>query len=88
MTVLNKQATLKSKILRHNKNLFMTNGLSLKHGFGGCGPDSADTTDLADSTDSADSADSTDSADSADSTDSADLADSYFNPHLDRLVYF
>ena len=37
LTVLNKQAPLKSKILRHNKNLFMTNGLSLKHGFGGCG---------------------------------------------------
>ena len=35
LTVLNKQAPLKSKILRHNKNLFMTNGLSLKHGFGG-----------------------------------------------------
>ena len=32
-----------------------------------------------------DSADVTGSADSADSTDSAD---SYFNPHLDRLVYF
>ena len=36
LTVLNKQAQLKNKILRHNKNLFMTNGLSLKHGFGGC----------------------------------------------------
>ena len=38
-----------------------------------------------------DSADVTGSADSADSKDSADLedlADSYFNPHLDRLVYF
>ena len=41
-----------------------------------------------DATDLADSADSTDSADLADSTDSADLADSYFNPHLDHLVYF
>ena len=38
-----------------------------------------------------DSADATDLADSADSTDSADLADlrdSYFNSHLDRIVYF
>ena len=35
-----------------------------------------------------DSADSTDSVDLADSTDLADLGDSYFNPHLDRLVYF
>ena len=41
--------------------------------------------DSADATDLADSADSVDSADLADST---DLADSYFNPHLDRLVYF
>ena len=33
-------------------------------------------------------ANSTDSVDSADSTDSADLMDSYFNPNVDRIVYF
>ena len=52
--------------------------LSLKHGFGGCDG----LADLADSMDSVDFADSTDLADLA------DLADSYFNQHLDRLVYF
>ena len=38
--------------------------------------------------DATDLADSADSADSTDSADLADLADSYFNLHLDRLVYF
>ena len=38
--------------------------------------------------DSVDWADLTDSTYSGDSTDSADLEDSYFNPYLDRLVYF
>ena len=35
-----------------------------------------------------DSADATDLADSADLADSTNLPDSYFNLHLDRLVYF
>ena len=38
--------------------------------------------------DATDLVDSADLADSADSADLANLADSYFNPHLDRLVYF
>ena len=44
--------------------------------------------DLEDSADSTDSPDLVDLADSAHSTDSADFSDSYFNPHLDRRVYF
>ena len=44
--------------------------------------------ETADSADSPDLADSTDSVDSTDSADLADLPDSYFNLHLDRLVYF
>ena len=47
-----------------------------------------DATDLADSADSTNSTDLADSTDSAHLVDLADLADSYFNPHLDRLVYF
>ena len=35
-----------------------------------------------------DSADATDLADSVDLADSTNLPDSYFNLHLDRLVYF
>ena len=41
-----------------------------------------------DLTDSADSAVSEDLAESTDSADSVYLADSYFNLHLDRLIYF
>ena len=41
-----------------------------------------------DLTGSADSAVSEDLAESTDSADSVYLADSYFNLHLDRLIYF